>query len=59
MMALNLGIWIVAAFFCSYLLNGLGEPRPVVLTNSIFFIVIGVAITLFVHVENLPFSCPP
>jgi len=30
-MALNLGIWIVAAFFFSNLLNSLGEPRPVVL----------------------------
>jgi sigma-B regulation protein RsbU (phosphoserine phosphatase) len=31
MMALNLGIWIVAAFFFSDLFNNLGEPRPVVL----------------------------
>jgi sigma-B regulation protein RsbU (phosphoserine phosphatase) len=31
MMALNLGIWIVAAFFFSYQINSLGEPRPVVL----------------------------
>ena len=31
MMALNLGIWVVAAFFFSYLINNLGEPRPVVL----------------------------
>ena len=31
MMALNLGIWIVAAFFFSYLFNSLGEPRAVVL----------------------------
>jgi sigma-B regulation protein RsbU (phosphoserine phosphatase) len=31
MMALNLGIWLVAAFFFSYRINSLGEPRPVVL----------------------------
>jgi len=31
MMALNLGIWVVAAFFFSYRINSLGEPRPVVL----------------------------
>jgi sigma-B regulation protein RsbU (phosphoserine phosphatase) len=31
MMALNLGIWIVAAFFFSYQISSLGEPRPVVL----------------------------
>ena len=30
MMALNLCIWIVAAFFFSYHPNRLGEPRPVV-----------------------------
>ena len=31
MMALNLGIWIAAAFFFSYRINSLGEPQPVVL----------------------------
>ena len=31
MMALNMGIWVVAAFFFSYQINRLGEPRPVVL----------------------------
>jgi len=31
MMALNLAIWVVAAFFFSYRINSLGEPRPVVL----------------------------
>ena len=31
MMALNMGIWIAAAFFFSYQINRLGEPRPVVL----------------------------
>ena len=31
MMALNLGIWLVAAFLFSYRINSLGEPRPVVL----------------------------